>query len=332
MTTEHPAKIFQIRAGFWAALTATIVFFICASFCMAHAASAAVLSIDAPAKVHVGDTFPIKVMLNTENQTVNALDESVITPPQFVTVISDTYNGSFMKYFINQFSYDPTSGLTGFEGGLPTPGINSINALVVSIYMKAISPGTALFSIAKNPQVLLNDGAATPAAVTETTASTVILPAPKGYIPVTAVEPKTYTPISTFAPVVSKSSTAFGGKYFLTVNNPDNADIDHYEVAEVPGSAAPTNGSVQLNWKTVSMPYVLQNQSGNVSIFVKAVDKLGNEDIEWTSFQHSSNAVWEYIFLIFILLIIVAFLWAPIRYALAVRRNGPPDLDNHHSA
>jgi len=76
-----------------------------------------------------------------------------------------------------------------------------------------------------------------------------------------------------FKPEIGKDSSVFEGKYFLSFSTNDKlSGIDHYELME-------TRNKKQETWKRAKSPYVLEDQSLRSKIFVKAVDKAGNEQI-----------------------------------------------------
>ena len=73
-----------------------------------------------------------------------------------------------------------------------------------------------------------------------------------------------------FKPEIAQSPEMFEGKYFLVFATQDKGSgIDHYEVCE---------GS-KKKCVIAESPYLLQNQELNQEIFVKAVDKSGNERV-----------------------------------------------------
>ena len=81
------------------------------------------------------------------------------------------------------------------------------------------------------------------------------------------------TPPNDFLPKIGKDPSVFGGKYFLTFATTDETSgIDHYEISE-------TRGKRQEIWKKAESPYLLEDQSLQSKILVKAVDKAGNERI-----------------------------------------------------
>ncbi len=78
-----------------------------------------------------------------------------------------------------------------------------------------------------------------------------------------------------FMPEVDKSPSMFNGQYFLSFSTQDAVSgLDHYEVLE--------GKNIQDNmggWRLATSPYLLEDQTLESIIKVKAVDKAGNERI-----------------------------------------------------
>ena len=78
-----------------------------------------------------------------------------------------------------------------------------------------------------------------------------------------------------FTPKIGQDSSVFEGKYFLSFYTTDKmSGTDHYEISEIKDKQQDKD-----NWKVVKSPYVLEDQTLNSIIKVKAVDKAGNERI-----------------------------------------------------
>ncbi|MFQ6084081.1 MAG: cohesin domain-containing protein [Candidatus Aminicenantia bacterium] len=74
-----------------------------------------------------------------------------------------------------------------------------------------------------------------------------------------------------FEPEIGQDKAVFGGKYFLSFATVDKmSGIDYYEILE-------TRDKEQETWKIGESPYLLEDQSLQNVIKVKAVDKAGNE-------------------------------------------------------
>jgi hypothetical protein len=88
------------------------------------------------------------------------------------------------------------------------------------------------------------------------------------------------TPPEDFKPEIGKDPTIFGGKYFLSFATTDKmSGIDHFEILEADRRGFKRGTTRKAEWKRVESPYLLEDQSLQSIIKVKAVDKAGNEKI-----------------------------------------------------
>ena len=70
---------------------------------------------------------------------------------------------------------------------------------------------------------------------------------------------------------IGQDPTMYEGKYFVSFSTTDETSgIDHYEILE-------TRGKGQVEWKIAESPCVLEDQSLQSIIRIKAIDKAGNE-------------------------------------------------------
>ena len=117
---------------------------------------------------------------------------------------------------------------------------------------------------------------------------------------------------------IARSDDAFQGKFFASFYAFDTeSGIDHYELRE--------NGD---GWVRAWSPYILETQSGDVLLEVKAIDVAGNERIASTSahLQIASAAHWgPWWFWLVILLAIGVTVW---RILKRVKSDGETDDGN----
>ena len=180
---------------------------------------------------------------------------------------------------------------------------------------------------APETQVLLNDGAGTRAPLTSL-GGTFTLEKTAGDDGVVdawreAVRQDTNPP-EQFSITLTRDEIAFAGKHFIVFSTTDKqTGISHYEVNEEPVLEFSQFkwGGVGVPWVKAESPYVLEDQSLNSIIRVKAIDKAGNEYIATyipdESLQTiSKNEIITYSVLGalgFILLLIIGMLWFFIR-------------------
>ncbi len=109
----------------------------------------------------VGGTFTVSVILNTNGSSINALEADLSFPPDKLQVVSPSLGYSIISVWTNQPKFDNQIGTLSFQGGLPTPGINTTKGVVATITFRVKSIGQALIKILDTSRVLLNDGLGT---------------------------------------------------------------------------------------------------------------------------------------------------------------------------
>lgn len=128
-------------------------------------------------------------------------------------------------------------------------------------------------------------------------------------------------PPEEFEPKIGQNPAVFEGKYFLSFATQDKTSgVDHYEVIEEPRKNVLENFIINLlkkesevpeKWKVAKSPYLLEDQSLQSKILVKAVEKAGNERIAEIMPPH--KIMWEdvlsWIILTLIVMGIIWWLW-----------------------
>ena len=110
---------------------------------------------------YVGSTFNISVFVNTGGNDINTVRVDLRFDPKKLQVASPTAGRSFISVWVSQPSYSNVKGTINFQGGMPSPGINTSSGLVSTITFRAVAPGSAAISIVDTSKVLLNDGRGT---------------------------------------------------------------------------------------------------------------------------------------------------------------------------
>jgi len=109
----------------------------------------------------VGSTFDVSIFVNTGGNNVNAVEVDLKFDQRKLQIASPTAGRSFIAVWISQPTFSNTEGTATFQGGVPSPGINTSSGLVSTITFRAINPGEAVVSILDSSQVLLDDGKGT---------------------------------------------------------------------------------------------------------------------------------------------------------------------------
>ncbi len=109
----------------------------------------------------IGSTFDVSIFLNTNDNNVNAVKVDLKFDPKKLQIASPTAGKSFISVWISQPTYSNTEGRASFQGGAPSPGINTSSGLVSTITFRAVNPGETSISILNSSKVLLDDGKGT---------------------------------------------------------------------------------------------------------------------------------------------------------------------------
>ena len=224
--------------------------------------------LDIPDKNIVKDQeFLVRISIDTEGQQVNTIGGNIIYPKDILEIKEIRDGNSIVNFWLDYPKIDaPGSSL--FSGVIPG-GYQGENGFVFSVVFKAKNNGKGVISI-NSPNVLLNDGNATKINP-KINSINFSISDNNGVVPPTIFFMKETSTPETFKAEVGQSDDVLGGKYFLAFATQDKGSgIDHYEVKE---------GFLGSYNKTDS-PYVLENQGLDKKIYVKAVDKDGNEKVE----------------------------------------------------
>ncbi|MEX0870122.1 MAG: cohesin domain-containing protein [Candidatus Spechtbacterales bacterium] len=265
---------------------------------------AATLYIDPPDEpVSRHDTFTAKVRIDPGENCINAADVEVNYPIDILRVIDVSTGDSIFTLWPEPPSINTRDGVVRFMGGIPggycgripgDPGLTNVLATLVfqapgAADTDEVFPVRTRADFSTSSKVYLHDGLGTEVepqffgAEFELTEDAI-----EGsgqwfeFLAEDATEP------SSFTIELTQDSTMFDGKYFIIFSSNDKeSGISHYEVMETrldeeEGLFARFSKlrKTEEIWKKTESPYVLNDQSLNSMIMVRAVDKAGNERIE----------------------------------------------------
>ncbi len=261
--------------------------------------------------VHIGQEFAVDVMLDPENQNINAISLAVSIPQNF-TFVRSLDNDSIVPTWISRASVSGNavrlSGIVpgGFSGLIdPRSPKNILPGRVVRLILKATNAGAGMIEI-KDAQLLVHDGAGS-AATVRMAAFPIRADAklvPKEYAINDTVQPVMMMPI------IVQDENLFDGHLTVLFDASDQGSgIEHFEVKEN-----------LLTWRVATSPYKLRQPYSAFSVLVKAVDQAGNQTVTKTKLP---NAIRIRSFAVIALLATVAivFAYAIIRKALKRHEN-----------
>lgn len=218
--------------------------------------------------IRVGDQFEVTVMMDTEGERVNAVQGTLVFPEHLLEAQSFDDGNSIINFWIEK------PGIN-FAGAIP--GGYSGKGKLFSVVFYAKSEGVASLNI-KEALALLNDGRGTPAQLSMRTEKINISGLAPDESPRTVVRPEDKIPPVGFTPEISQNPVLFDGKYFLIFATQDKeSGVDFYEVSEEKGALRWLFGPNRENFMKGESPYLLKDQSLESWIFIRAVDRAGNE-------------------------------------------------------
>lgn len=268
-------------------------------------------------EMHSGDTIAVAVRIDTdEDECINVID-GVITYSANISPVDISRGESILPIWVEEPVINKEKKTVSFAGGIPNgycgriegdPGLTNI---VLELVFQA--PGLVVGSsgdeseasirFADGTRVLLNDGFGSEARL-KTFGSDVTLHRQPGPTVINEwrdrIEEDTIPP-GEFSISLERDPSAFRGQYFIVFNTTDKqSGIDHYQVMEEPLDVLNRFkfGAANAPWTQARSPYLLEDQSLNSTIRVKAVDKAGNEYIatlvpdESLRQQQSNSSLW----------------------------------------
>ena len=197
------------------------------------------------------------------DENINAIEGEIVLPGSF-EVVDISYGNSVINFWIEEPSVDNKNSL--IFSGITPGGFTGEDKKILSFVVEPKISGTTRIYF-DNFQALRNDGEGTAISVSN---KDLILKVSseaesKGVIEIVDEEKP-----EDFVPLLGVDPEIFDGQYFLVFTAQDkNSGIDFYQVRE----------GRMGEYVLAESPYLIENQKLNRNIFVKAVDKSGNERI-----------------------------------------------------
>lgn len=241
-------------------------------------------------EIPIGESFEADFFLNTEDENINAMEGKVVFPVDLLELQEIRDGNSIMSLWVER----PASkrpGEISFSGIIPG-GYQGSKGFIFSMVFKAKKEGQGIIDIQES-RVLRNDGLGTETSLAIANfpfiVSKMVLVSPPPVAPIVDNDPP-----ELFTPYISRDPNIFDNKYFLVFATQDKGSgIDHYEISEFRSWKSEFNGMLKKvfkfipnskfqipdSYKNTQSPYVLNDQDLKSFIYVKAVDKVGNERI-----------------------------------------------------
>jgi len=224
-------------------------------------------------QIRVGDQFEVELYIHPNEEVVNAMGGKIKFSANDLSLMEIRSGNSIINYWVDEPSL-VGENLIEFSGIIPG-GYSDANGFLFSLVFEPINEGESEIWM-HDGEVLLHDGEGTKTNVVAPNLIVVVspktsVPTPRATVPtlIDTEDPEVFTP------VVASDQSIFDGKYFLVFATQDKGSgIDHYEVRE-----SKIRGTERNGWKIAESPYLLRDQRLSSYIYVKAVDRTGNERI-----------------------------------------------------
>ena len=279
-------------------IASVLVAFLAFAFVVPHAEAATLYMQSSTNELKRGDTMVVSVRLDPgEDECINAID-GVITYTENIQPVDISRGNSIFSLWVEEPVINRENRTITFAGGIPNgycariAGDPRLTNNIVDLLFQ--SPGLQIGSsesgndvsidFAPETNVYLNDGFGTVAPLQTFGADVVLTREAGGSIenPWQETVNADVLPPEQFSITLERTPNAFSNKYFITFNTTDKqSGIDHYEVMEEPLESLDLFawGAADAPWVIAKSPYVLDDQSLNSTIRVRAIDKSGNEYI-----------------------------------------------------
>ncbi len=241
--------------------------------------------------VKTGDSFVLKINLDTENKSVNTLEGDLIYDASVIVPQKVLVNESFVSFWIEEPNLD-TKNKIHFSGIVPG-GIISNKSNVFSVVFDTIKQEKTSISLS-DTNLYLNDGEASKDTVKNKNLNIEISDNAQSFVYEKETGDKTKPEV--FQVQHTSNEYVFDGKKYVVFSTQDKGSgIAYYEVCEF-GFKKCTKAK---------SPYLLTNQTIFYSIKVLAYDNSGNiqkSQIVSTAFMILIS------FLLFLFLVAIAYL------------------------
>lgn len=234
-------------------------------------ASAARISLEAePSSIGVGDLVKITVLLES-SVSVNAFSGTMSYPYSVLEPVDVIDGNSLVNVWVTRPSVASANGSIAYAGITPG-GFSGTKGMLFSVLFRAKVAGEANISL-REVEILRNDGAGGSEPTRASSLTLSLAPTSVGGY----IESPDETPPEPFAIYEGSDSSLFDGRpYIVFVAADKGSGVDRYEIA-VSRMPSWLHRFFPPSWAEVASPYELRSVRPTQSVYVKAVDRAGNE-------------------------------------------------------
>ena len=242
------------------------------------------------------EEFLVNIFLNTESESINATEGSLVFPSDIIEVKEIRDGNSIVNFWVTRPKLE-SDGEIKFSGIIPG-GYLGARGLLFSVVFKTREAGSGDIKT-QDLIVLKNDGLGTRAKITATplqfSVSTKLKTGESAVLPINDIEPP-----EDFIPTLGGDNNIFDGKYFLVFATQDKGSgVASYKVRE----------GWFGSYNDAESPYLLKDQSLKKKTYVKAMDKSGNERVSTWESEEWWRRYQTYLMFAIIMLIILGVLF-----------------------
>lgn len=222
-------------------------------------------------QTQIGGKIEINLFVNTEQESINAFEGKMLFPSGVLDLKEIRDGNTIVNFWVEKPKNQ--NGAIIFSGITPG-GFSGEKGLIFSAIFEAKKEGVAKFEI-NDARVLRNDGTGSEATLITVPFEIVVSRGAPAEIPAIPKIIDRERPES-FVPEIARNETLLEGKWFVVFATQDKSSgIDHYEVKE----SRQKIFSVFGKWSAAESPYILADQELRSFVWIKAVDKTGNERV-----------------------------------------------------
>ncbi len=219
--------------------------------------------------VGVDQTFELIFSLNTDGETINAVDGTILFPTDLLELSGINDGNSIVNLWIERPLIGGVGKIT-FSGVTPG-GYRGNKGQLFKLIFKTVKAGEGAISIPE-AKVLLNDGKGTETKVTMLQSAVRVSDKPSSQTSYSIID---VDPPEAFTPAFGRDVSVENNKWFVVFATQDKGmGIDHYEIRE---TRRETERGTDADWVRAESPYFLNDQALRSFIYVKAIDKSGNQ-------------------------------------------------------
>jgi len=248
-----------------------------------------------PQEAVIGSEKEFSVAVNVDaGKSINAI-QAVISVPKELTPVDITEGNSIITFWVEKPNFDESSRLLTFSGIIPG-GFQEEKASLLIVKFKTTKEqeGKAVLTFNKEKtKIYLHTSEGVEDSLELETLALLVVDGQENF----GVEVIDRDPPEDFKPEISRDANIFENRWFLVFATQDKGlGIDYYKVCE----------KSKTKCAPAESPHLLQNQKLNKKIFVKAVDKSGNERVAVLLPQKPSPWYQNYWIIGIIVLVVIA--------------------------